>query len=105
MKSAQNLSASVKQRLLNRARTENRSFNELLQYYAIERFLYRLSQSDYAQHFILKGALLLRVWDAHGNRATMDIDMLGKTMNVESDIIFKISEILTIEVEATFPTV
>jgi len=64
MNSLKNIAASVRQRLLNRARNDRRPFNELLQYYAIERFLYRLSQSAYADQFILKGALMLRVWRA-----------------------------------------
>jgi hypothetical protein len=45
MKSPRNIPASVRQRLLNRAKSDRRPFNELLQYYAMERFLYRLSQS------------------------------------------------------------
>lgn len=57
-----NASESVRQRLLNRSRSERRPFNELLQYFAMERFLYRLSQSAHAQRFVLKGALMLRVW-------------------------------------------
>jgi len=36
-----NMSASVRQRLFNRAKLDRRPFNELLQYYAMERFLYR----------------------------------------------------------------
>ena len=52
-----NVPASVRQRLLNISRKDKRPFNELMQYYAMERFLYRLSQSDYADSFILKGAL------------------------------------------------
>jgi len=80
MKSPSNVAASVRQRLLNKARSDNRSFNELLQYYAMERFLYRLSCSDSAHRFILKGALLLKVWETSEFRATMDIDMLGKTI-------------------------
>lgn len=58
-----NIAASVHARLMNLARAEGRSFNDLLQFYAIERFLYRLSRSDHAAKFVLKGALLLRVWD------------------------------------------
>mgnify|MGYP001426604091 CR=1 FL=1 len=50
-----NIPASVRARLLNRARSENRPFNELLQYYAMERFLYRLSKSRHADSFVLKG--------------------------------------------------
>jgi len=72
-----NLAASVHQRLLNLARTSNRPFNELLQYFAIERFLYRFSLSPYKEQFVLKGAQMLRAWEAPLARPTMDIDMLG----------------------------
>ena len=53
-----NLPASIQDRLLKQARFSGRPFNELLQYYAIERFLYRLSQSKHVGQFVLKGALL-----------------------------------------------
>ncbi len=99
MKSPSNVAASVRQRLLNRARSDNRSFNELLQYYAMERFLYRLSCSKSAHCFILKGALLLKVWETSEFRATMDIDMLGKTSNEEADILPLISDILAVKVD------
>jgi hypothetical protein len=49
------IGASVRQRLLNRSRAEDRPFQELLQYFAMERFLYRLAKSPYADRFILKG--------------------------------------------------
>ena len=49
-----NLAASIHQRLLNKARANSQPFNELLQYYAIERFLYRLAQSPYRDRFVLK---------------------------------------------------
>lgn len=62
------ISASVHQRLLNKARVGGRPFNELLQYYAMERFLCRLSKSPHAKKFILKGALMLTVWKAPGTR-------------------------------------
>ena len=94
-----NLSASVRQRLLNRSRSDQRPFNELLQYYAIERFLYRLSQSPYAHSFILKGGLLLRAWRSPEIRPTMDIDMLGITSNEESNIIAQIQEIIALDVD------
>ena len=58
------LSASVHRRLLNRAREEERPLNELLQYFAMERFLYRLSKSRYSRKFVLKGELMLVAWDA-----------------------------------------
>ena len=55
-----NLAVSIRQRLKNRADQNKRPFAELLQYYAMERFLYRLTQSAHAGWFILKGALMLR---------------------------------------------
>ena len=94
-----NIATSVRQRLLNLARNNKRPFNELLQYYAMERFLYRLSQSGHAQCFILKGALMLRAWRSPEIRPTMDIDMLGRTSNEEGSIMAQIKDIITIETE------
>jgi hypothetical protein len=68
------LGASVRERLLNRAGAQDRHFQELLQYYAVERFLYRLSHSRQAEKFILKGALLLTAWRAPLSRSTMVIE-------------------------------
>jgi len=95
-----NIAASVRQRLLNLARAENRPFNELLQYYAMERFLYRLSRSGHSERFILKGALMLRVWNSPAQRPTMDIDLLGITSNRPEDVSEVIREIMDVEVEA-----
>ena len=76
-----NLAASVHQRLLNKARESSRPFNEILQYFAIERFIYRLSKSLHADQFILKGALMFSAWCGPASRPTMDIDLLGKIDN------------------------
>ncbi len=76
-----NVPASIRNKLLNKARTTKRPFLELLQYFAIERFLYRLSVSKHAHKFFLKGALMFKVWKAIDHRPTMDIDLLGKTTN------------------------
>jgi hypothetical protein len=59
-----NVAASVHQRLLNLARAEQRPFNELLQYYALERFLFRLGCSSHRERLVLKGALMFTVWKA-----------------------------------------
>jgi len=81
MSKSKNISASTRQRLFNMAHDANRSFNEILQYYAIERFLYRISQSMHADKFILKGALLFIAWGTSPFRPTRDIDLLGLTTN------------------------
>ncbi len=59
-----NMGASVRQRLLNHAKASGRPFAEVLQYYAMERFLYRLSVSPHVETFTLKGALLPTAWQA-----------------------------------------
>jgi predicted nucleotidyltransferase component of viral defense system len=81
MSEDKNIPASIRQRLLNKAHNTNRPFIETLQYYAIERFLYRISRSGYADKFILKGALLFKAWDTSIYRPTRDIDLLGFTTN------------------------
>ena len=69
--------ASVHRRLLNVARSQGADFNRLLQRYAVERFLYRLSASTEVDRFTLKGATLFRVWDEHEYRPTRDVDFLA----------------------------
>ena len=76
-----NLAASVHQRLLNRAKESGRPFQELLQLFAIERFIYRLSKCPHSESFVLKGALMLPVWGGPASRPTRDIDLLGKISN------------------------
>ena len=95
-----NIGASVRQRLLNQARTDKRTFSELLQYFAMDRFLYRMSISDYADSFILIGALMLRAWKSPVFRPTMDIDILAhRTNNEISEIEGVIRNICTTAVE------
>lgn len=77
----QNVPESVKQRLINIARTRGVPVNEVLQFYAMERFLYRLGRSSQRDRFLLKGALLLQAWRLAESRTTRDIDLLGKTGN------------------------
>jgi len=79
--SGRDVGAPVKQRLLNQSRAQGRPFQEFLQYFAMERFLYRLAQSPFADRFILKGALLLTAWRAPVSRPTIDIDLAGRTSN------------------------
>ena len=76
-----NLPESIYSRLKNIARAKNRPTQEVLRYYAMERFLYRLSMSQYNKTFFLKGGLMLMVWDPVTHRATVDIDLLAKAAN------------------------
>lgn len=94
-----NLPASVHQRLLNLARTADRPLNEFLQFYAIERFLYRLGEIRFRRKFILKGAQMFRVWHASVSRPTMDVDLLGTVENGVENLEKIVRECCAIEVE------
>lgn len=72
-----NMSASVRSRLLNMARSTGRDFQELVIRYAVERFLARLVESEHQNRFILKGAMLYILWNLDDKRTTMDLDLLG----------------------------
>jgi len=76
-KSRRNVAASVRARLLNKARAERLDFNLLLTRYALERFLYRLSISEHHGQFLLKGALLFDIRFDAPHRPTHDADLLG----------------------------
>ena len=70
-----NLAASVAARLLNEAKRTGDDYQTLLTSYCMERFLYRLGVSELRDRFVLKGALLLRIWSEHPYRATLDLDL------------------------------
>ncbi len=71
------VAASVRARLLNRSRESGEDPQDLFIRYALERFLYRLSESEHRASFLLKGATLFAVWEADPHRPTRDIDLLG----------------------------
>jgi len=71
------LAASVRARLLNKAKAEQQDFNLVLTRYALERLLYRLGRSSHAERFLLKGALLFDLWFDIPHRPTRDADLLG----------------------------
>lgn len=73
-----NPAASVRARLLKHARDHGDDFQRVLTRYAIERFLFRLSQSENAARFVLKGAMLFATWPEHAFRPTGDLDLLGE---------------------------
>jgi predicted nucleotidyltransferase component of viral defense system len=98
-RSPKNIAHSVHRRLLNVARETGRPFNELLQYYAMERFLYRLSCSRHADRFVLKGALMLTVWRAPLTRPTRDIDLLGCMDNAPEAVAAVMRDVCAEEVE------
>jgi len=75
-KTPKNLPASILQRLKNYSKENDEDFGLTLSRFAIERFIYRLSLSGYANQFVLKGAQLFRIWANTPIRPTRDLDLL-----------------------------
>jgi hypothetical protein len=71
------IAASVRAHLLNLAKAQGVDFNQVLVRFALERILYRMSQSKHADSFLLKGALLFTLWYDMPHRPTRDADLLG----------------------------
>lgn len=71
------IGASVRAGLLNLSRASGRPFDLVLTRYVLERLLYRLGRSGHRDRFVLKGAMLLTTWLAHGDRGTRDLDLLA----------------------------
>ncbi len=77
MSAQTNLESSIQARLLNYSRVNKREYGQVLTKFALERLLYRLSQSKHSDNFLLKGALLFDLWFDVPLRSTRDIDLLG----------------------------
>jgi len=76
-KEIKNIGASVRARLLQVSKTSGQTFDLVLIRFALERLLFRLSQSPHADRFVLKGAMLMMSWFDDPHRGTRDLDLLG----------------------------
>ena len=92
-----NIAASVRQRLLNLARTEGQAFDVVLVAFGLERFIYRLSVSAHRDRFVLKGGMLVTLWTKDKGRFTRDIDFLSFGAEDEATLKKTIAEILAID--------
>ncbi|MDY0003359.1 MAG: nucleotidyl transferase AbiEii/AbiGii toxin family protein [Polyangia bacterium] len=98
-KGIKNVAVSVHNRLLQRAKDEGRAFNELLQLYGLKRLLYRISRSEDADRFVLKGALMLPLWGDGIARTTKDIDLHGRQTATVDEIVSVIRSSVAVDVE------
>jgi len=99
-KEVKNIAASVRARLLIKTKQYKLDYNRMLLLYFQERFLYRLSGSEYRTQLILKGGILF--YGAHGEQArtTKDIDLLAaKIPNNDASILKCIQNILSVKAE------
>lgn len=91
------MAASVRQRLLNLARTDGRDFQTLLVAFGLERLVWRLSVSGYRDQFFLKGGMLVTLWTSDPGRFTRDVDFLGFGASDEEQIRDIFAEILSLD--------
>ncbi|MEI6240566.1 MAG: nucleotidyl transferase AbiEii/AbiGii toxin family protein [Planctomycetia bacterium] len=98
-KPVSNVGASVRQRLLNLRDQTREDAQALFTQFAIERFLYRLSRSSLVDRFVLKGAMLFRVWSGSLHRPTKDVDLLGFGDPTPTSVAAMIGQIITTTVE------
>lgn len=87
------LVVSIRTRLQNLARDSGQNLEEFFYRYAIERFLYRLSQSRYQDFFVLKGGQVFAAWGVSLGRPTRDIDLYGTTRSTVENLIQMVKEI------------
>lgn len=93
-------SESLKGKIRNIAISKNLRSQEVLQMFFFERFLERLSVSEYKYNFIIKGGLLISSMIGIDNRTTMDMDTTIKGVALKEDIIRNaISKIINTEVD------
>ena len=85
-----NSGRSVKERLLNLSKAEHYNPQMMISRYMQERLLYRLSISNYREHFILKGGALLYAHDRFEARPTLDIDFMATRINNDKENIKRI---------------
>lgn len=93
------LARSIRQRLQHKARVAGRPFQEVFEYFVMERFLYRLSRSPYSDAFVLKGALMFTAWGVEQFRATRDIDLLAHCPNDRRQLIELFRDVCDLEAE------
>jgi len=90
----------LKAKIRNLAKEKDMSAQVILQNYMFERFLERLSKSDYKNNFILKGDMLIAALVGIDNRSTMDMDATIKNYPITIDSLTKaITEICNIEID------
>ena len=94
-----NLAASIRARLLKRAKAAEEDFNLTLTHFGLERLLYRLSISPHADRFLLKGALLFSLWYDQPHRPTRDADLLAFGPDGIDEMVAAFREICAISVE------
>lgn len=76
---------SLKAKIRNISKSKNISAQAILQNYLMNRFLYRLSQSEYKDKFVIKGGMLISSIVGIAQRSTMDLDTTLRNLPLTED--------------------
>lgn len=104
---------SLKGKIKNYAKNKNIAAQVVLQNYMFERFLERLSLSEYSDKFVVKGGMLIAAIVGLDTRSTMDLDTTLRNLplteeqisvalstickiELKDDVLFKIKSVLPI---------
>ncbi|MGH7151937.1 MAG: nucleotidyl transferase AbiEii/AbiGii toxin family protein [Planctomycetota bacterium] len=93
----EDLAVSVRARLRALARESGVEFQRILSEFAIERLLYRLGVSPHVGRFVLKGATLFKLWSKDRQRATWDLDLLGRGASGVADVVAVVRDLCGVE--------
>ncbi len=90
---------SIRDRLKNEADKRGVTYEFMAVRYGLERFLHRLTESGYRDHFVLKGATLFLPWEGDFHRPTRDLDFSGRDYAEVGELESVVREICKIEPE------
>ena len=97
MRAIKNIGKSIREKLFHISKREGYEFEKLLIRYLHERFIYRMSISQYRNNFMLKGGSLLYAYNGLKNRPTKDIDFLAEQISNDHEhmkhVVAEISQI------------
>lgn len=96
---ATDAAASARARLHTLARERKMELQLVLAEFAVERLLYRLGVSRHADSYVLKGAMLFKLWSNERDRATWDLDLLGRGADGVADVVAVVHDLCSIAVD------
>ena len=99
---------SLKAKIKNYAKSSNIAAQVVLQNYMFERFLARMSESEYSEKFVIKGGMLIAAIVGLDTRSTMDLDTTLKNLPLtEEKVVEAVTNICSIDLgdDVNFETV
>ncbi|MEE8806950.1 MAG: nucleotidyl transferase AbiEii/AbiGii toxin family protein [Lactimicrobium sp.] len=84
--------AQLKAKIKRLAKDNHADARILMRLYMMERFLERISQSSYAENFVIKGGILVTSMVGIAQRSTMDIDTSIRNVTLSEEDVLQIAK-------------